>query len=95
MSGKAALVRKGLKLDTGKNQGSLVIRMRSSSETQVNIWANGKSVGKTTVAAGKDYTDYRLLLKETAWTGTINNLKIDFSSQRGTTVAIDSIRVTQ
>ncbi|MCP4815786.1 MAG: hypothetical protein GY888_25000, partial [Planctomycetaceae bacterium] len=59
LSGKASLVRKGLKLDTGKNQGSLVIRMRSSSDTQVNVWANGKSVGKTTVAAGKGYTDYR------------------------------------
>ena len=72
----AALGRKGLKLDTGKNQGSLVIRMRSSSDTQVNVWANGKNVGKTTIAAGKDYSDYRLPLKETTWTGTINNLKI-------------------
>jgi hypothetical protein len=72
-----------------------VIRIRSSSDTEVNVSANGKSVGKTTVAAGKDYTDYRVPLKKTTWTGTINNLKIDFASQQGTTVAIDSIRVTQ
>ncbi|MEO2022325.1 MAG: sulfatase [Pirellulaceae bacterium] len=93
LSGKASLVRKGLKLDTGRNQGSLVIRMRSSSDTEVNVSANGKNVGKTTVAAGKDYTDYRMPLKDNSWQGTINNLKIDFASQQGTTVAIDWIRV--
>ena len=62
--------------------------------TMVSISANGKNVGKTSVAAGKDYTDYRVPLKDNSWHGTINNLKIDFSSQQGTTVAIDSIRVT-
>ena len=93
LSGKASLVRKGLKLDTSKNQGSLVIRMRSSNDTQVNVSANGKTLGKTRVAAGKDYTDYRVSLKNNSWTGTVNSMKLDFAGKQGTTIAIDWIRV--
>ena len=93
LTGKASLVRNGLKLDTTKNRGSLVIRMRSSADTQVKISANGKNLGATRVAAGKQYTDYRLSLNNTSWTGTIKTLKMDFASKQGTTVAIDWIRV--
>ena len=95
LTGKASLIREGLKLDTSKNKGSLVIRMRCNSDTKVNVSANGKTIGKTHVSAGKNYTDYRLPLNNDAWNGTINNLKMDFSSQGGTTVAIDWIRITQ
>ncbi|MCP3693020.1 MAG: sulfatase-like hydrolase/transferase, partial [Planctomycetaceae bacterium] len=93
LSGKAALVRKGLKLDTSKNQGMLVLRMRSSSDAQVNISANGKTVGKARVAAGKDYTDYRVPLTDNSWSGTVNSMKLEFAGKPGTTVTIDWIRV--
>ena len=78
---------------TSKNQGSLVIRMRSSADTQVNLSANGKNVGKTKVAAGKDYTNYRVPLTDKPWSGTVNSMKLDFAGKPGTTVAIDWIRV--
>jgi arylsulfatase A-like enzyme len=95
LTGKAALVRDGLKLDAAKNAGSLVIRMRGNDDTRVAVSADGKSLGHVKVAAGADYAEYRLPLNEDAWKGTINLLKIDFASAKGTTVAIDWIRVVE
>jgi len=45
------------------------------------------------VAAGKDYTDYRVPLMDNSWSGTVNSMKLDFAGKPGTTVTIDWIRV--
>jgi arylsulfatase A-like enzyme len=93
LTGNASLVRDGLKLDADKNRGSLEIRIRCSSDTRVVVTANGKNLGGVEVAAGKGYTEYRLPLKRGTWQGTINALKMSFAGAKGTTVAIDWIRV--
>ena len=95
LTGKASLVRDGLKLDAAKNNGSLVIRMRSTADTRVALSANGKNLGRANVAAGLDYTEYRLPLKKSVWKGTINDLKINLAATEGTTMAIDWIRVDE
>ncbi|MEC9093963.1 MAG: sulfatase-like hydrolase/transferase [Planctomycetota bacterium] len=92
LNGNGSLIRKGLKLDTQKNRGDLLFNMRSTVNTQVNISANGNNLGQIQMAAGPEYTLYRLALKKNAWKGTITTLKLDFSSKPGTTVAIDWIR---
>jgi arylsulfatase A-like enzyme len=93
LTGRASLVRHGLKLDAAKNQGSLVIRMRSNRDTRVAVSANDNKLGRVNVAAGEGYAEYRLPLKQDVWQGTITDLKIDFSSEKGTTVTIDWIQV--
>jgi hypothetical protein len=95
LSGRATLVREGLKLDVAKNQGNLVLRMRVSSDTKVTASANGKRLGEVEVAAGTEYVEYRLPLRQPAWRGTIESLKLEFASDKGTTVGIDWIRVRE
>ncbi|MDG2186159.1 MAG: sulfatase-like hydrolase/transferase [Mariniblastus sp.] len=93
LNGQASLQRNGLKLDVSKNNGSLVIRARSENDTELKVLANGKLVGKTRVPAGNHYNDYTLPLAKPNWNGTIKRLELDFSSQPGTTVGIDWIRI--
>ncbi len=93
LTGQASLQRNGLKLDVSKNNGSLVIRARSENDTELKVLANGKLVGKTRVPAGNHYNDYSLPLAKPNWNGTIKRLELDFSSQPGTTVGIDWIRI--
>ena len=95
LTGKASLVRDGLKLDAAKNKGSLVIRMRGNGEATVVVSADGKNLGVAKVAAGAGYAEYRLPLSKDAWKGTINVLKMDFAGAEGTTVAIDWMRVVE
>jgi arylsulfatase A-like enzyme len=95
LTGKASLVRDGLKLDAAKNRGSLVIRMRADRDTSVAVSANGKSLGTAKVAAGDDYAEFRLPLKEPGWKRKINVLKIVLAGPEGTTVAIDWIRAIE
>ncbi|MCH2182521.1 MAG: sulfatase-like hydrolase/transferase [Mariniblastus sp.] len=92
LTGEATLERTGLKLDMAKNRGSLAIRARSEHDAELKFSANGKLVGAIRIPAGSDYQEYRLPLKNQ--TGeAINRLQLGFSSQPGTTVGIDSIRV--
>ena len=93
LTGQASLQRNGLKLDVSKNNGSLVIRARSANDTELKVLANGKLVGKTRVPAGNHYNDYSLPLAKPNWNGTIKRLELHFSSQPGTTVGIDWIRI--
>ena len=95
LTGTASLVRDGLKLDPAKNQVALVIRMRSSNDVRVAASANGKSLGGTDVPANTVYTEYRLAPTQSLWNGTIKDLQIDLVGPKGTTVAIDWIRVDE
>jgi hypothetical protein len=93
LSGHAVLVRQGLKLDADRNQGSLVIRMRSNAKTRMTVSANGNLVGKVVIDSGAKYSEYKIPLSGSSWNGTITSLQLDYSSKPGTTVAIDWIRI--
>lgn len=93
LTGNASLLRGGLKLDTSKNQGDFVLRMRSSADTKVNVLANGKNLGAMQVTSGSDYNVYRLRLEKENWSGTIESLRIEFAAAKGTTVTIDWMEV--
>jgi hypothetical protein len=93
LSGKASLLRGGLELEAAKNRGDLVMRMRSSHDTQVAVFAGGTRLGVAEIAAGPSYAEYRLPLTKDTWSGTIKDLRIDLRGPRGTTVAIDWIKV--
>jgi arylsulfatase A-like enzyme len=93
LEGNASLIREGLMLDSTRNQGALAIRMKSSAETRVRISANGKYLGSVVVAAGADYVEYDLPLKGDVWRGMIHDMKVDFVSDKGATVAIDWIKI--
>jgi hypothetical protein len=87
------LLRGGLELEAAKNRGDLVMRMRSSHDTQVAVSAGGTRLGVAEIAAGPSCAEYRLPLTKDTWSGTIKDLRIDLSGPRGTTVAIDWIKV--
>ena len=61
----------------------------------MTVSANSKPIGETLVRAGDDYNDYRVPLTHPDWKGTIQRLKLDFTSQPGTTVTIDWIRIVE
>ncbi|MCH2178851.1 MAG: sulfatase [Mariniblastus sp.] len=92
LSGKASLVRDGLALDASNNRGALVMRMRTDKVTRVKFLANGQLIGETVVGANPAYQEHRFSLTHPDWKGTIKDLKLDFASQPGTTVAIDWLR---
>ncbi len=92
-SGQATLVRDGLKLDAEKNKGNLILRMCSSDKTQVLFSANGKVVAQAVVAGGNSFSEYRIPLNGNAWSGTLTDLKINFSAEASTSIEIDWIRV--
>ena len=58
LSGRATLVREGLKLEVAKNQGSSFFGCAVSSDTKVAVSANGKRLGEVEVAAGAEYAEY-------------------------------------
>jgi len=95
LNGSAALIRDGLSLDSKNNQGSMVLCMRCSNDTNLTLSANGKKLGVLEIAAGTDYDEVRVPLNKRIWSGTIENLKIHFDSAKGTKVAIDCIRVEE
>ena len=88
----ASISRSGLKLDAGKNQGKLAIRIRSSAATELALAAGGKPVSSAKLAAGDEFTELELPLANN-WSGTIESLQIAFAAPESTTVEIDWIRV--
>ncbi len=91
-SDSASISRDGLKLDAGKNRGKLTIRLRSTAATKLTVSANGKTVGDAACAGNNQFAEAAIPLG-TAWSGTIESLRIDWSAPTGTTVEIDWIRV--
>ncbi len=99
---EAAIERQGLKLDAAKNRKMLAVRLRSSQPLKIRFgwqtsgadpfqsateWAN--------VPATADFPEATWdLARLKAWSGTVESVRLDFEAPAGTTVEIDSIRVT-
>ena len=93
LSGDAVLLRQGLNLKADRNQGSLIIRMRSTAKTRMTVSANGNLIGKVVIDSAAKYSEYKIPLSGSPWNGTITSLQFDLSSKPGATVGIDWIRI--
>lgn len=97
--GRGSLVRSGLKLNTARNSGHLVIRMRASTPALIHLHADtGTGLHEISQGSysrvGKDYTDIKLSLRSDAgWKGTATGIQLIFEGKQGTAVEIDSIAV--
>ena len=96
--GKGAIQRSGLNLDTSKNQGSLVIKLSSSSPVTVSVLAAGKSKAQNlgsakTTGAGKAANLSFPLTSDKAWSGYIQAIQIRLEGKPETLIEIDSIAV--
>ena len=89
---KAAIKRKGLKLNTSKNQGSFVVRIKCNGDLGLAFTANGKEVGRANVKAGEDFMMASIKLTN-AWQGEVKDIAISFQAAKGTKVVLDWIRV--
>ena len=85
--GKVVITRTGLKLDPTKNQGDLVIDLRSSPGTQVTLVAAGSESTATT----QDAT--QMIRFPLNWKDTVRRVELRFDGPPGSVVEIDSIAV--
>jgi arylsulfatase A-like enzyme len=94
-AGTGQLERPGLRLDSTKNQGQLVIEVRSSQAVEVTLWSSVEGgewsrVGSAQVPASSKEI-LTVGLDQPKWSGTISRLRLDFAGPPGTLVEIDSI----
>ena len=94
--GKGSLKRTGLKIDTSRNRGMLVVKARSSRPANAVFTAS---------AASRSSVEFRLpvgdvceevaipVSKMPKWSGTVDSLELSFSGESGTEIEIDSIEI--
>ncbi|MEN8772633.1 MAG: sulfatase [Akkermansiaceae bacterium] len=92
LTGSASILRGGLKIDAGKNQGKLALRLRSSGATELKAETNGRALGSAGFAKNREFSVIEIPLGE-SWTGTIESLQLSFSAPKDTTIEIDWIRI--
>ncbi|QDV88692.1 sulfatase [Planctomycetes bacterium TBK1r] len=83
--GKAVITRTGLKLDPAKNQGDLLINLRSSPGTKVTLVA-GESESTATMDDATQMVRFPL-----NWKDTVRQIELRFDGPPGSVVEIDSI----
>ncbi|MDV6028646.1 MAG: sulfatase [Phycisphaera sp. RhM] len=83
--GKAMITRQGLKLDPAKNQGDLVIDLRSSPGTKVTLVA-GEGESTATMHDATQMIRFPL-----DWKDTVRQIELRFDGPPGSVVEIDSI----
>lgn len=94
------IVRDGLRLDTAKNRGELVIRMRASAPVTVR-WMAGREPGTrreigdiVQVDSDGVFSEARFDLTDASqWHGTIRDVACQFNGLPGTRIEIESIQV--
>jgi arylsulfatase A-like enzyme len=95
--GQGTITRDGLKIDTTRNQGWLMVTMRASAPVQVTLSSKSANGEYQTVLNAKgnqgDISLSASLPNNAAWKGTIDSLKLAFSAQPDTLIQIDSIEV--
>ncbi|EDM28429.1 probable sulfatase [Lentisphaera araneosa HTCC2155] len=89
---KASLKRSGLKLDSSRNQGDLVLRIRSNTPAEIQFSANGENIASSKVSGTDEFNDLNFALGAN-WAGTIKDLKLEFKAPAGTKIEIDWMRV--
>lgn len=98
-AGESVMTRNGLKLDTVKNAGELVVHMSCSKPVQVQllVQASGADkysvVGELTVQAGEAIGQPSRLQLNDRWQGTLESLQVRFQANEKTHVEIDSIEI--
>ncbi|WP_372895747.1 sulfatase [Stieleria sp.] len=83
--GKAVITRTGLKLDPAKNQGDLLINLRSSPGTKVTLVA-GEGESTATIHDATQMIRFPL-----DWKDTVRQIELRFDGPPGSVVEIDSI----
>lgn len=91
VDGKAAITRSGMSLDPARNQGPVVISLRCSQPTKLTFCTNGNSRSTLNLSPSKSMTEMTLI-RELGGTDKIRTIRLDFSSEPGTTVEIDWIK---
>jgi hypothetical protein len=98
--GKGMIVRSGLKLDAGRNQGEFAMTARASAETTAQVSAKTMPGNRPVrllsleIPAGDEFSVLTIPMpKNDAWSGMIESIQIELESPPGTTVEIDSIRI--
>jgi arylsulfatase A-like enzyme len=97
----ATIVRDGLKLDAAKNQGDLIITLRTSRPVSVAVsfrTVDGQRAGqfsssKTQLGGDQLTTASFALSKNSAWKGIIEAIEINMVGEVDTDVEIDSIAI--
>jgi hypothetical protein len=92
LANKAAITRKCLKLNDSKNIGKLVICIRSTALTTLNISANGKALGTVKSNPDNKYASLEVPLGD-SWKGTIESLIVEFLADKNTSIEMDWIRI--
>jgi N-sulfoglucosamine sulfohydrolase len=94
--GSGAIKRDGLKLNTAKNQGDLVINLRTSEPVTVNVFVGDKSGAmmskKTSGGAGPMQLSIPVG-KAAVWRGTVTEITIGFLGMSETRIEFDSIAI--
>ena len=97
--GRGAIQRDGMKLRAAKNQGSLVISLRTSAPLTIAVSAADesktlKSIGQQEVPGGGPATRVVFPLSDrSGWNGTLHSLQLRFEGQPAGRIQIDSIAV--
>ena len=90
---EGSIIRKGLKLAASDKDKALCISLKSSDALEVEVSANGKTVGKGKVAAGDSHSTVKIELNSSNWSGSISSLSVKFKGKSGSAIEIDFIKV--
>lgn len=92
---QGSIRRTGLNVKATGADSALVIRVRSSSDLQLQPQTNGRTLSAAVRVSGtSDYQDITIPVAESdAWAGTIKSLDLNFKAARGTLIEIDSIEI--
>lgn len=94
--GTGAIKRDGLKLNTAKNQGDLVINLRTSEPVTVNVLVGDKSESMISKKTSGGSGPMQLSIpvgKAAVWRGTVTEITIGFLGMSETRIEIDSIAI--
>ena len=91
LEGRAVLSRDRLRLDANQNMGIIELTMKSSHKTQVSMFANDVLLGRATLNPVDQFSTIEIPQGKIT-EGTIESLRMEFDSEAGTVVEIDSIQ---
>jgi hypothetical protein len=89
----ASIERKDLQIRSNQKDKSLVIKLRASSEINIQPYINEKKLKKTSILNNKEFMVLEWELKKPVSQGDIKNLSFTFSGQKRANVEIDYIKV--
>lgn len=98
--GRGSIVRDGLQLDSSRNLGTLLVRMRATTPVTVHWKARGEGTQRVGIGEPQELDPSDELVEVAfpltpshGWVGTIREVEIGLQGAPGTAVEIESIRV--